>query len=128
MSELISVFLFLFIAIILAVWLAHVMMVRDEGIDYGWASYDRFKKEFNKVDWRYEEDFKRSLFGHEERLTFTNRDMYHAGVIKFNYKGMIMYDPISYFMSGLYVRSYIKKNGLRRKKYKMKRNKIKEWR
>jgi len=100
-------------------WINHIAMVRHSKEQYGWASYRKFAEQFKKVDWIYKKERKGSLFSR----TY-GTDEFHASVIAFNNRGMIINNPISYLLVKRYVKKYIKRNDLEKKKSR----KIKEWR
>jgi len=89
-------------------WSVHVDMVKGRGAQYGRANYKKFVEEFQKVEWERDIYFNNSLFG-SDSISGTI-DEYHANIIKFNGKGMIIKDPISYLLVKIYVKRYIKQN------------------
>jgi hypothetical protein len=90
--------------ILLITWGVHISMVKGEFCPYGWATYSKFKREFDKYNWEWDKCFENSLFD------YPSGGYIHASIFKFDYKGMIMRDPFSYFLSALYIRRYIRKN------------------
>jgi len=95
--------LFVMTALTLINWSIHRSMVKNSTNKYGVANYKKFLEEFNKVEWTLSEWFNGSLFSE-------SNDKYHAQIIAFNGKGMIISNPISYLLVILYVKIYIKKN------------------
>lgn len=112
----------------LADWCMHLTQSFDEEIPYGFAGYMRFKKEFDQVDnWRNVSVDKYSVRseGNYFDLLETRQDEFFAGRIIFNYRAMIMYDPISYQLAKRYVKKYMEKNNMVKTR---KVERIKEWR
>jgi hypothetical protein len=100
---LIAVF-FVWLIFSMIIWGVHISMIRNDGCAYGWATYSKFKREFNKYTWNFDYIFTDSLFNYPEG------GYLHASIYRFNNKGMIMRDPVSYLLSALYIRNYIKRN------------------
>ena len=96
-------------------WLAHRDMVKSSTNQYGVSNYKKFIEEFHKVEWEHQKLFTSSLFGKDRK------DQFHANIIEFNGRGMIINNPISYLLVKLYVKKYIKNT------FQIKR-KISEWR
>lgn len=90
---------------LLSTWVAHIAMTTDDSKKSGWASYKTFKKWFNCYQWKGDEVFKGSLWNRELDCKF------HAGIIKFEGLGMKINNPISYFLTVLFVRRYIVNKG-----------------
>ena len=88
-------------------WTTHKDMVRDNTETYGYAGYKEFVREFHKVEWSYREQWGDSLFSQD---TFSHEGYYHASIIKFNDRGMIIKNPIEYLRVRKYVKKYIKEN------------------
>lgn len=84
-------------------WDVHKDMVRSSTEFYDKAGYKRFVEEFNKVDWLPNLYFKGSLQSKD------SKNKYHASIIMFNGKGMIVNNPVSYFRVVRYVNRYIEK-------------------
>lgn len=95
------------ILIVLSVgWVVHISQVNDFTMENGWAGYKVFKREFEKIDWKHDKRFSRSLF-EKGRLHETEC---HANIIQFNDKGMKMHNPFSYLLAMIHIQRYIKKN------------------
>lgn len=80
-------------------WAVHISMVKDQEVEYGWAGYKEFKREFVKYRWNIE--------GWEEGLY--SRECYskcHASIILFGGKGMIMVTPIDYYLVTRHIKHY----------------------
>lgn len=116
------------ILVILVNWVVHLAMALDDNKPRGWASYRKFKEEFEKVDgWFHQEEYRDSLFSGNYSIEKRSRtDEIFAQMITFNYKNMLIIDPISYLMVQLYVKNYIIKNGLRNPS--VKDTKVEKWR
>lgn len=83
-------------------WATHMHMVKGEHVPYGRASYSIFVEEFEKVNW-IKSDWSEALYSKNGR-----DDKIHANIIKFNGKGMIINNPISYTLTKIYVARYTK--------------------
>lgn len=83
-------------------WLTHIGMTKDHTTKSGWTGYKKFVEHFSKVDWKAESFWAGSCW---DRL---NDCEYHANIIKINGAGMIINNPISYFLVKQYVRNYLK--------------------
>lgn len=98
-----AAFLMVFLGFLCIPWLTHREMTKDYTSQYGVGSYKDFVRQFKKVKWtRSRYNIKSSIFSEDQT------DSYHASVIKFNGRGMIIKDPVSYAFVVLYVRKYIK--------------------
>ncbi|WP_442636515.1 hypothetical protein [Rossellomorea marisflavi] len=99
-----TIFILTFITVTFSMipWITHIQMVRDSGIDYGWANYKAFKREFAKYNWTHDGVYENSLFD------YNNGCKLHASIFKFDYKGMIMYNPIEYLRSVLHIQKHFK--------------------
>ena len=97
------------------IWSVHKKMVKDCTDSYGRAGYKKFIQEFEKVEWKIDPYCKESL------VSDSYMDKFHADIIMFNGKGMMINNPFSYFKVKRYVNQYIKKKfGIG--------NTVKEWR
>jgi hypothetical protein len=79
-------------------WLAHISMTKDHSSKRGWGNYKKFKREFEKIEWKPLLLYSKS---------FANRDNdseIHANIIKFNGVGMIINNPISLYLCKRYVK------------------------
>jgi hypothetical protein len=81
-------------------------MTKSEYHRCGYGNFKKYKREFNKYNnWTTNSLFPNSLFGggdFDERLNY----YLHASIIKFDGKGMVLWNPIR---ASLYRRSVIKK-------------------
>src|SRR5690606_27286010 len=91
-------------AVFMVNWFIHIHMTVSYSDQYGWSGYSRFKQKFSEYEWRCENGYRYSLFANG----YTNE--VHASIIKFDNKGMVMIDPVSFLLTQLYVRKYIKNN------------------
>ncbi|QJI52423.1 hypothetical protein [Psychrobacillus phage Perkons] len=98
-------------------WIVHIDMVKSETKQYGKAGYKKFIEEFEKVKWEQPEylSLPKSLF------TPNHCDKYHANIILFNRKGMIINNPVSWLLVKKYVKKYLRDNFGND-------NNVKEWR
>ena len=64
-------------------------MIRDEKIAWDYVSFDKFEKEFNKVDWIIKEDYPESRFT-ENGLRDKEGSYFHAAMIVIKGKGMVI--------------------------------------
>jgi len=81
-----------------ALWVVHVSMMLSEKCEWSCASFKTFLKEYNKYDgWERDELWSFSHFGGTLSSAGRNKYYIHAGIIKFNDKGMLLY-PHSHFM------------------------------
>jgi hypothetical protein len=102
--------------ILLATYLSHISMNKEEGVPYGWGTYKQFLKLYNKYTWVANENFRWSLFSKERINYWENTGYLHASIFKFNNKCFIFYNPISYFRAVLLIRNEaIKQLGLKEK-------------
>jgi hypothetical protein len=105
MTTLISIIIGLIFAgcsILTIGWGVHISMVKGENIPQGWASFKKFKREFDKYNWQWDGFWNNSLFN------YSQGGYLHASIFKFDHKGMKMTDPISFLLSCLYIRKYIR--------------------
>lgn len=100
-------------------WSVHISMTRSstKRYGYGWASFKKFKREFDKIEWEYKSIWKNSLFGNYLTLSSSQ---FHASIIEFNTKGMIMRTPLDWYLAKRYVKKHIKNNFLPPKPPKVK--------
>lgn len=84
---------FVYISQIFIEWETHQHMVKMRGDveEYGYANFQTFLEEFEKRNWKRNEEWPTSYFGEDSR-----KDYIHAGIIKFDNKGMIL-DFISFW-------------------------------
>lgn len=99
-------FLILLVIVYLIMYSIHVSMVKGETITYGYATFEKFKKQFYKNKLLKDECYV-SCYQNK-----TNNSIIHCDIIKFNGIGMILY-PISFlkykmFMHNLSKTKYIK--------------------
>lgn len=112
----ISIFTLLVLIFIIANWFLHLSMMNDDKcMIYGWGTYKKFKREFEKYEYEYDENFKRSLF------SYNRGDAYlHANIIKFKDIGMKICDPISYLFVVIIIYKHCNKlNKLNKKEVKL---------
>lgn len=93
------VFLMLFCGCIII----HISQTKEFTDIYGYGNYLVFKKEFEKYKWSYDKNWKSSLFDYD-----TDSKL-HAGIIKFNGKGMLLWNPIDLIRALSLIRKGIKK-------------------
>lgn len=104
-SVIFILFAFVFLIIISVNWLTHIEMTKLSTERYGWASFEKFKQEFDKVEnWKTDKVFTHSLFSIPYR-----QNQIHASVICFDYKGMLINNPFSYIFAVIYTQCYISK-------------------
>lgn len=82
-------------------WCTHKDMVKTCTSAYGYGTYEDFKREFAKIDWKHNAMFTNSLFDH------SNDSKCHASIIQFNGKGMIIKDPFSYLQVRMLIRQAV---------------------
>jgi hypothetical protein len=99
MIEFITCFIFVLLFISVITWGVHITMVKGEGCEYGWGTYEQFKREFDKCNWH------NGSYG-EALVDYDKGGYIHASIYKFNNKGMIMRDPFSYWATCLYIRKH----------------------
>lgn len=106
--------LFVPISFLLIPWQTHLSMTKDRVGKKGYASYKKFKLQFEKapVVW-YSKRFKGSLFAHDMRTEKKSvldplYDQYqiHASIFQFEGNYMLFRDPITYFLVCRYVRKF----------------------
>lgn len=97
------IFLVSFIVLVLVInmidWLCHISLTKEHSIAYGTGNYEKFKKHFNQMDWELVGDGVRN-WSSDSQCSNT--------IIKFNGNGMIIYNPIYYVMTKLYVHNFTK--------------------
>lgn len=107
-------FFFIFVALLIigiylwVEWSTHLDMVNCNARNVGWGSYKDFKREFNKINWRWKENFPTSVFCNS--YFDENYSQFHANIIMFNDKGMKIRNPISFILCKRYVKKHIKNN------------------
>ncbi|MFW6016929.1 MAG: hypothetical protein ACOCRK_10865, partial [bacterium] len=116
MIKIIILFIICFIIFLLIInwlvdWICHLIMTKKNNVKSYWGNYNSFKKEFNKINWEYNiygygSLFKDHLFGGYP-IYFSSQ--YHVNIIRLNGKGIYL-DPVSWVLSKLYVKKYIKEN------------------
>jgi hypothetical protein len=106
------------VVLFISFWFAHIIMVNDNTKVNGWGNYKKFKEQFNKVDWKYEDAWKWSLFSKGKWSWEDGYSEIHASIFKFNGIGMKMWNPIDYLLATIYVHRYIRKNYLKDRVHK----------
>ena len=81
-------------------WYIHVDLTKRFISCYGWGNYRTFKREFNKTEWRDK--------GTEYHLLNDNGGSVDT-TYKFEEKGMIINNPISYILCQIYVKKQYRK-------------------
>jgi hypothetical protein len=99
-------------------WIFHIQMTKDRTHTYGWANYKKFRHQFDKRKWVFNEDY--GLYSNKDNSCYY---FAHLNVIKFDDKGMLIHNPVSYWLTRFYVRSYIKQNNL----YKKTKGNVVKW-
>lgn len=108
-----SIILFLLALYCSIPWIVHRKMTIDNSSEHISASYFEFKKRFNLVSWRYYHFFPGSLF--EENYTCTS--MVHAGVVLLDSVGLVLRNPIDYYLAKRHVKSFIEEHFKGEEKY-----------
>lgn len=98
---LILVALMIFFIVISVDWLIHLSMTKDEKTDYGWGSFEDFKREFGKYNWN-------SGAYDESTWDRQNNCKFHANIVVFNGVGMLLKSPIAFYKVKKYVKGDIK--------------------
>lgn len=92
---LVTVILF-FIIIQTFQWIIHIEMTTKNSYNWGWASYRKFKKEFEK------HEFEKQSKGNY--IDGKSKSQICSSIIKFNYgKGMVISDPVSWTLVHIYL-------------------------
>lgn len=107
----------LIILYLFCIWFAHIMAVMDEGVEYGWAGYRKFKREFLKYNWSDMEDGGVCDFESDYSMCSNN-------VVFFSDKGMILCTPFDYYMAVRCVARYKSKE---KKKVKVVKLNVVKW-
>lgn len=89
----------------LVYYTTHIDMTKSRTKIYGYGTYSKFLREFNKYNWQQGDYFESSLFDGK------NNCQIHASIIEFDGIGMIMRTPLDYFLAVMFVRRYIKQLG-----------------
>lgn len=79
-----SAMVFIFYSILFSV---HKAQTRENSKEWGYGSFKVFFENFKKIEWEYKDSWSSS------RFSYPTDSKIHAGIIKFNGKGMV----ISYF-------------------------------
>ena len=91
-------FLMIMIVFIFTVWLIeHVIKTIDRSHVYGWGNYSKFKREFNKNNWKAFESEPNFLYDCE------NESRINKCVYEFEKKGMLINNPISFILCEIYI-------------------------
>ena len=92
-------------------WGTHVSQVKTFTPKYGYANYRQFRREFDKREgkWTQLEGFDKSLKACDHEVQ-TLETSIHANIFTFNNIGMIMSNPLYYWLAIWHIRQYIKKN------------------
>ena len=80
-------------ALVLTTWVEFSTcrgMVKREKIDWDYASFSKFLEEYNKIPWTLTKDFPESRFVVNDQGKMLRRFYFHAGVIIFHNKGMVI--------------------------------------
>lgn len=78
----VSIITFLFF---LLGWTVHLSIMNGQSRDFGWGSFNDFKREYNKRVWQRDNKYRRSHFGVGDCYS---SNYIHAGIIRFNNVGM----------------------------------------
>ncbi len=90
--------------IFIAFWFGRIKMTTEYTNKYGWGSFNKFKKEYNKCKWSIDANY--NCFYHaKSRFDYPSDSELHASIIKFNGKGMLL-DPISMLRASSYMRKF----------------------
>lgn len=86
-------------------WIVHVSLTREGRKDYGYATFSKFKEQFDKYEW----------FPHDAGDSFgaissTEDTKFRYGIIEFEGKRMVMNNPVCWIRANVYARKYIKNN------------------
>lgn len=103
----------LFISMVI-LWAVHVSMNKEEGQKYGYANFKKFKEVFESKEISKERNRSYS----NPNSFFTENMYYHASIIKFNGKCMIINNPFSYLLVVIYMKKYIYNNYTKKNRVK----------
>lgn len=81
-----------------------MLQMSEVGCEKGYGRYVDFVREFKKSDLKPDDRWKGSMFSND------NSDYYHANIIRFDNKGMIIRNPVELYMVKLYVINHLRKN------------------
>lgn len=107
MVEFVVIFIVMFVAFMFYIfffridWETHIEMTEKQGVDYGWGSFADFKREFDKYEWD-SRGWKESGWDRE------NNSEFHASIVVFNGKGMLLKSPIDWYKASSYAKNHIK--------------------
>jgi hypothetical protein len=79
----------------------HKDMVRTSTRQYGYGTFEDFKREFAKRKWIYRSLWRDSLFGSDDSYDCGNK--LHASIIEFDGKGMMIKNSIEYLKVRIYI-------------------------
>lgn len=98
-----------FLMLLCITWTVHISQVKDERCPYGYAGYKDFIREFNKSKLEKSNMWDWSMFSKDRS------DYYHAEIIKFGGKGMIIRNPIELCMVKIFMRRQCRANRIQEK-------------
>lgn len=93
--------LMVFLIVISIDWLIHLSMTKDEKKDYGWGTFEDFKREFGKYTWDNEGD-------DDGMWDRKNNGKFFANIVLINGVGMLLRSPIAFFRAKRFVKGRIK--------------------
>ena len=106
---------FLPLIIFISNWFIHVNMVKNNTLYYGKGNFKVFKKHFDSLDGLWtQKGWDKSLFYYPNNKASSKVSEFHANIIQFQGKGMIL-NPLDYAKASLYTQKYIKENFKRNK-------------
>ena len=122
------VVLFIGLLIFFLGWISNISQVKSNQTfldqhNFGFASFEKFKENFDNINWSYDKNWEWSLFYYDENSFAECNSKIHADIFMFNHIGMIMKTPIDYWRAIIYVHKYIKEHF----KYDMKKEKLYQW-
>lgn len=87
-------------------WSVHKTMTKNRTKNWGYGTFDNFKKEFHKYKWNATSDWPNSLFD------YSTDSQIHASIYKFSGNGMVMRWR-DYWRATLYYRKFTAKEQVR---------------
>lgn len=85
-------------------WLTHIMITKGNVKIYGWGSFNKFKREYNKHNWDYENITNEFYCFHFDRSRWerSTESTLHASIVIFDGKGMLL-DTISMILVSIWL-------------------------
>ncbi|MET3505474.1 hypothetical protein [Halalkalibacter oceani] len=84
-------------------WSVHISMVKEQPEEYGYATFKKFKKEFDKCRWEIQ-GYHGKTIANFALWDMRDGSKFGASIIQFQHKGMIMNNPLCWMRAVLYAK------------------------